>query len=276
LAAGTYTGTLTFTPTTSSLAPVNVTITVAINPTLPADPVITAVVNGASFQPGYALGSFTTILGTNLASQTDNWNALLASGHLPTSLDGVVVTFNDYPAYITYISPTQTNVVAPWNQNAACCTVVVTNNGATSSFFSVQGSASGPAFFTWPGNQAVATRTDYSYAVKAGTFAGITTVAAKPGDVLILWGTGFGPTTPPALDGAPISGNQLYSTSTLPTVTINNLPATVYGAALAPGYAGLCQVAIQVPATLADGDWPIQVGIDSAQSASGLILSVQH
>ena len=38
-----------------------------------------------------------------------------------------------------------------------------------------------------------------------------------------------------------------YSTSTLPTVTIDNVSATVYGAALAPGFAGLYQVAIQVP-----------------------------
>jgi len=30
----------------------------------------------------------------------------------------------------------------------------------------------------------------------------------------------------------------------------------VYGAALAPGAAGLYQIAIQVPATLVDGDWP--------------------
>jgi uncharacterized protein (TIGR03437 family) len=276
LAAGTYTGTLTFTPTVASLAPVNVSVTVAINPTIPTTPVITGVVNGANFQPGYALGSLTTIQGTNLASTTDNWNSLLASGHLPTSLDGVAVTFGGYPAYITYISPTQINLVAPSNQNAGFGSIFVSNNGSISSSFHAQGNASGPAFFTWPGNQVVATRQDYSYAVKAGTFAGLTSVAAKPGDVLVLWGTGFGPTTPLALDGVPIPGNQTYSTSTLPTVTINNIPATVYGAALAPGFAGLYQVAIQVPATLADGDWPIQASAGGAQSASGVILSIKH
>jgi uncharacterized protein (TIGR03437 family) len=276
LGAGTYTGTLTFTPAISSLPPVNVSVTVVISATVPATPVITDVVNGASFQPGYALGSLTTIKGTNLAPKTDDWSSLLASGHLPTSLDGVVVTFNGYPGFVSYISPTQINVVAPWNQNAACCTVLVTNNGAVSSFFSVQGSPSSPAFFTWPGNQVVATHQDYSFAVKAGTFAAFTTVAAKPGDVLVLWGTGFGPTTPAALDGAVIPSTPTYSTSTLPTVTVNNIAATVYGAALTSGYAGLYQVAIQVPATLADGDWPIQASVGGVQSASGVILSVKH
>ena len=43
----------------------------------------------------------------------------------------------------------------------------------------------------------MATRnSDASLAVKNGTFTGATTAAAKPGDVLILWGTGFGPTNP--------------------------------------------------------------------------------
>jgi uncharacterized protein (TIGR03437 family) len=61
----------------------------------------------------------------------------------------------------------------------------------------------------------------------------------------------------------------------LPTITIDNVPATVYGAALAPGFAGLVQVAIQVPDTLGNGDWPVVAKIGGVQSASGLVLSVQ-
>jgi uncharacterized protein (TIGR03437 family) len=75
-------------------------------------------------------------------------------------------------------------------------------------------------------------------------------------------------------------GDKTYSTSTPVTVTINNVPATVYGAALAPGYAGLYQVAIQVPASLANGDWPIVATIGSAalfnvtSSPGNVILTV--
>ena len=36
-----------------------------------------------------------------------------------------------------------------------------------------------------------------------------------------------------------------------------NRPATVYGAALAPGFAALYQVAIQVPLSLPGGDHPV-------------------
>ena len=133
----------------------------------------------------------------------------------------------------------------------------------------------GPAFFTWPGGQAVATRQDFSWAVKAGTFAGTNTIPAKPNDVIILWGTGFGPTTPAPPAGVQVPGDKTYSTSTLPTVTINNILAKVYGAALAPGFAGLYQVAIQVPDTLVDGDWPVVATIGGVESPTGVVLSIK-
>jgi uncharacterized protein (TIGR03437 family) len=107
-------------------------------------------------------------------------------------------------------------------------------------------SASG--FADLAGSQVVATHRDYSLAGKAGTFADAATVPAKPGKVIILWATGLGPT----------------------------MPAAPSGAALAPGSAGLYQIAIQVPNTLADGDWPIQASIGGALSPTGIVLSIAH
>jgi uncharacterized protein (TIGR03437 family) len=101
-------------------------------------------------------------------------------------------------------------------------------------------------------------------------------VPAKPGDVIILWGTGFGPTTPAAPVGEETPSGTTYSTSTLPTVEIDNVSAKVYGAALAPGFAGLYQVAIQVPATLGNGNWPIVATIGGVSSPSGAVLTVQQ
>jgi len=40
----------------------------------------------------------------------------------------------------------------------------------------------------------VATHVDYTIAAKNGTFLGLTTVPAKPGEVITLWVTGCGPT----------------------------------------------------------------------------------
>ena len=88
--------------------------------------------------------------------------------------------------------------------------------------------------------------------------------------------TGLGPANPAPPAGVAVPGDKTYSTASVPTVTINNTPATVFGAALAPGSAGLYQIAIQVPNTLADGDWPIQASIGNVQSPAGTVLSVRH
>jgi uncharacterized protein (TIGR03437 family) len=238
-------------------------------------PVITSVVNAAGFQPGIVANSWVTIQGTNLAQVTDDWSHSIVNGALPTSLDGVSVTMGAKPAFIYYISPGQLNVLAP-SVPAGPLTVTVTTPGGSGASFSTTASLYGPAFFVWPGGQVVATRQDYSYAVKPGTFAGATTVAAKPGEIIILWATGFGPTTPSAPSGVPVPGNGSYPTASSPTVTIGNTAAIVYGAALAPGSAGLYQIAIQVPNTLADGDWPIQASIGGVVSPTGIVLSVAH
>ncbi len=233
------------------------------------------VVNGASFQPGVVANSWVTIQGASLAPKTDDWSNSIVNGALPTSLDGVSVTMGGKPAYIYYISPSQLNVLAP-DVPAGPITVTVTTGGVTSAAFATTASAYGPGFFVWPNNQVVATRTDYSYAVKAGTFSGAATVAAKPGDVIVLWATGFGPTNPAAPTGVPVPSDKAYATTALPSITIDNVSATVYGAALAPGSAGLYQIAIQVPLSLADGDWPIQASIGGVMSPAGTILSVHH
>ena len=178
-------------------------------------------------------------------------------------------------AYVYYISPGQLNVLTP-GVPAGPVSVTVTTPGGASASFATTANVYGPAFFLWPGSQVVATRQDYSYAVKAGTFAGATTVAAKPGEVIILWATGFGPTMPAAPSGVSVPGSGGYPTASSPIVTINNTPVIVYGAALAPGSAGLYQIAIQVPNTLADGDWPIQASIGGTLSPTEIVLSVAH
>jgi uncharacterized protein (TIGR03437 family) len=240
-------------------------------------PAITSggVVNGASFQSGIVPNSWLTIQGSNLASTTDTWANAIVNGKLPTTLDGVSVNVGGQGAYVYYISPTQINVLAP-NIGPGSAQVTVTTASGTSSAVTATAQAVQPAFFLWPGSYAVATRQDFSFAVKAGTFSGVTTTPAKPGDVLILWGTGFGPTNPAAPVGVQVPADQTYSTATPVSVMIGANAATVYGAALAPGFAGLYQVAIQVPASLANGDYPVVATINGVPSPNTTLLTVHN
>ncbi len=175
----------------------------------PLPPVITSVVNGASFQPGVVANSWVTIKGTNLAPQTDDWSKSIVNGALPTSLDGVSVSMGGKAAYVDYISPGQLNVLAP-DVPAGPVTVTVTTPGGTSAGLTATASLYGPAFFVadTASSQIVATHQDYSLAVKAGTFPAATTVAAKPGEVIILWASGLGPTMPAAPAGRIRAGQR--------------------------------------------------------------------
>ncbi|MCU1262497.1 MAG: repeat containing protein, partial [Bryobacterales bacterium] len=237
-------------------------------------PVITGVVNGASFQAGIAPNSWVTIRGTNLSSQTDLWDKAIIAGLLPTTLDNIAVTIGGRPVYAQYISPTQINVLTPFDLATGVLPVTITTPAGASAAFSVLSSTYMPAFFMWPNNQPVATHSDFSWAAKAGTFAGAATIPAKPGEVIVLWGTGMGPTSPAAPIGVQVSGGP-YSTLSLPTITVLATKATVYGAALAPGYAGLYQLAFQVPADFPDGDYPINGAVGSAPFAGAATITVK-
>jgi uncharacterized protein (TIGR03437 family) len=240
-------------------------------------PAITAsggVGSGASFQAGIVPNSWISIVGSNLASQTDSWTNAVVNGTLPESLDGVKVSVGGLPAYIAYISPGLINVLAP-NVGTGNVSVTVTNSSGVSSPVTAVVQAFQPAFFQW-GSYAVATRADYSLAVKNGTFPGATTVPAKPGDTIILWGTGFGPTTPPAPVGVAVPSGTTYNTANAVTVTVGGVTANVFGAALASGAAGLYQVAITIPTTLANGDYPIVASVGGAPSPSSTLITVQQ
>jgi uncharacterized protein (TIGR03437 family) len=232
------------------------------------------VVNGASFLAGIGANAWMTIYGTNLAMTTDTWANAITGHVLPTKLDGVSVMVGGQPAYVEYVSATQINALAPNIAPAPAVPVTVTTSIGTSQAVMAQVQAEQPAFFQW-GTYAVATRQDFSLAVKNGTFPGTTTVPAKPGDVIILWGTGFGPTSPAVPVGMETPSDTTYNTANIVSVMIGGMRATVYGAALAPGFAGLYQVAIQVPA-LANGDYQVLATVANVSSPRLTMITVQE
>ncbi len=232
------------------------------------------VLNGGSFVSGISPNSWVTIQGTNLSAKTDVWT--VSGGVLPTSLDGVSVTIDGLPAFVYYVSPTQINVLSPVNLTNQFPQVVVTNSAGASAPATVFSQPQMPAFFTWPNNQVVATHADFTFAAKNGTFAGLTTVPAKPGETIILWGTGFGASNPVAPNGMTVPATATYSLPKLPTVELNQTQATVYGAALAPGFAGLWQLAFQVPAAMPNGDTQVFAVISGTPGTNVPTLTVHN
>jgi uncharacterized protein (TIGR03437 family) len=129
-----------------------------------------------------------------------------------------------------------------------------------------------PAFFLYGSTSyAIATRyPDNADIANPSVVPG--TIAASPGDVLILWGTGFGPTAPATPAGIEVVGAQ--AVATLPAVTVGGMPVTVIGAALSQGSAGLYQIAIQLPANVPTGAVAIQASVNTVQSPGGILIYV--
>lgn len=246
-----------------------------------ATPVIQGFTNSASFLPVFAPNTYVSIFGSGLAGTSRVWTAAdFKSGtQIPTSLDGVTVTVNGTAAYVEYISPTQINIITPntgGGSNGVPVVVSAPGQAPVKAWLSIQTLA--PAFFTWQtgtsdsGKYPVAQHADYSNAGKVGLFpdkpAGYTT-PVKPGETIILYGTGFGPTTPAIAPG--IMTDKVYPISPLPTAKLGNLTAQVQFAGLIPGLSQLYQFNITVPASAPDGDLPLIVNVNGTPSAVGLI-----
>ena len=238
---------------------------------------LSQVFNAAGYQPSIQQASWFTIMGSNLSASTRSWAASdFVKGNLPTQLDGVTVTVNGKPAYVSYISPTQINAQAPNDATVGSVSVQVTNNGVTSGLVTAQMQRFSPAFFLWPGNYAVATHADFSLAAKAGEFALTSSTPAQPNEVIVLWGIGFGPTNPSFPAGQLVPAGPLYTLAIEPTVTINGETATYLGGALSPNNAGVYQLAVRVPPDAPDGDLPVAVEIGGVSSPAGVLLTVKR
>jgi uncharacterized protein (TIGR03437 family) len=128
-----------------------------------------------------------------------------------------------------------------------------------------------PAFFA-VGKYAIATHANGSLVGPANVLAGAT--PAAPGEVIAIYGTGFGPTSA-AVDGLVLSTpTNLVST---PMVTIGGASVTVNFAGRSA--AGLDQINVIVPAAPAGStgtvDLPIRATAGAVSTATGLFINVQ-
>ncbi len=272
LSAGTYTGSISITAAGATGSPAAVSVTLVVGGTQAAG-VITGVLNAASFQPGFAAATWVSIFGTNLSQSTYTWQTSdFVNGLLPTSLEGVSATINGVAAYIEYISPTQLNVLAPDDATAGAVQVQVTEAQQTSNNFSAPKAQFAPAFFTIAGGAYVAAQhADYSLVGAANLLPGVTTTPAKPGETILLYGTGFGPTNPPLSTAQLVTAAEPLANSV--QISIGGLAATASFAGLVSP--GLYQFNVTVP-NLPNGDAAVLATIGGVATETGLSVTVQQ
>jgi uncharacterized protein (TIGR03437 family) len=273
LSAGTYNGSIQISAAGASNSPVSVPVTLTVAPAAPVV-AVTAVVNGASFQPGIASDTWISIFGTNLSQSTYGWQASdIVNGALPTLLQGVSVTVNGLPAYVDYISPTQINALAPDDDTVGPVPIQVTTAGQTSNTVTVQKSLFAPAFLTFDGTHAAALHADYSLVGPPNLLPGAATTPAQPGETILMYGVGFGPTNPPQPSGQLVTAAAPLAKSV--QITIGGETAAVAFAGLAQG-AGLYQLNVTVPNDLPNGDAAVAATIGGVSTQTGVLLTIQQ
>ena len=247
------------------------TITVAASFQSPAlaSPAIIAggVANAVSGAAGVSPGSWASIYGNNFATaERVLAESDIVNNTIPTSLGGATVRINGKAAFVDYVSATQINVLVPDDTTTGSVPIVVVNSAGTSNTVNATMQTALPGLATLA-NYVRAVRYPDG-AIVNGTGAaesGYTTAAsAKVGDVLSLFGTGFGPAS-----GAPATGmvfSGAYATNNPVTVSVGGAAAQVLWAGLvAPG---LYQINIAVP-NVGAGDQRVVASVLGASTQSG-------
>ncbi len=239
-----------------------------------AGPLITLVANAEGDAPLIAPNTWVEIKGSNLAPVGDSrvWlGSDFFGGRMPVQLDGVSATVNGKNAFVYYISPTQVNILTPPDAIQGPVQVTLTNAGATSAPATVPAQQNSLSFFVFNGGPYVAAEhTNGNFLGPTTLYTGLTT-PAKPGETVVLYGNGFGPTTTPVVSG---SATQSGSLSPLPVVKIGGTAAAVLFAGLVGP--GEFQINVVVPASAADGDQPIVATYNGASTQAGTLITIQH
>lgn len=230
------------------------------------------VAHGATLRAGAASGSWITIFGSGLSSSTRTWRSSdIVNGRLPEALDGVSVRVNNQAASVYYVSPTQINALAPDAVRDGTVPVTVTSNNQTSDAVNVELKRFSPGFFQFPEENIAAVRADGTLLGPASLIAGATTVPARPGETILLFGTGFGATRPS------IAANQA-PTVALPTA--NPVRIQIHNQILTPAFAGLVsawlyQFNVVVP-DLPNGDCPVTAEVAGVRTSKIAKLRIER
>ena len=271
LGAGQYLGSIALSANGGTLQ-LNVSVTLTVIAPLP---VITTVVNSASYLPGgISPGEIVTVFGSAIGPATGVLAAIDSRGYIETSLANVTVTFNGYAAPILYAYTGQINAIAPYElASASNVSVEVTFGSARSNLLTFPVVFSAPGVFSDDASgQGEGAILDENYQVVS---------ASNPvsgGTVIQIFATGQGQTSPAGVNGLiePLT-LPLPAPLLTPAVTIGGVQATLQYAGAAPGLvAGALQVNAYVPDGLPSGAAPLVVSFGGVgYSQPGITVAIK-
>jgi uncharacterized protein (TIGR03437 family) len=253
---------------------------------LSAMPTVRSAVNAGPHAGPFSPNSMVEVYGSNFQAGSRTRSITpsdLLPGYFPTVLSCVSVLINGVPAPITYIQQDQINIQAPSDTPIGTTSLTVVANAGKpnelrSAVATVATQAIAPSFFTFGTSGSIAAE----FANTANIVANPSVVAgaqpAKPGDLITLYGTGFGPTSPSYTAGAIVSG--VASTTNPVTVQIGDTilsPDDVLYAGLSPqSISGLYQINVRIPLTAPNGNLPVVATVAGVSSQTGATIPVEQ
>lgn len=245
-------------------------------------PSVTRVIGASAFGGFSSFGpsSWIEIYGSDLAVSPQTWSDNDFRGlNAPTALSGTSVSIGGQQAFIQYLSPGQINALVPNGVAAGSQQLIVTTPGGTSAptavtIEAVKPGLLAPASFRIGATQhVVALLADGTYVLPPGAIPGVASRRARPGETLVIYGVGFGSTSPAIPVGQiATTPNSLAAPF---TISIGGTQATVSYGGLAPSFVGLYQFNVVVPAIAPNDAAPVVFSLGGASPGqTGLSLAV--
>jgi uncharacterized protein (TIGR03437 family) len=239
--------------------------------------------------------SIISIFGEEFSTETILFPNLDENGNLDTNLGGFCAEIGGERSSIFAITPTQANIQTPGTPTLGPVDVVAIRNCDTpdevrSSVAMVTVEEATPGFFLFPplaDDGFIAARFNATPEQTAAAVApeGMfpddplgPSRPAMPGEIILLFGTGWGPTTAGLAVGelAPSAAQVLPEAN--PTVMFAGLPLApenVFYVGVTPGTAGLLQLAIRIPEGTPPGNHPVVLTVYGKSTPVGPLVPVK-
>ena len=234
---------------------------------------VTGLQNSSSYTSNIAApGSLVTIYGTGLGPSQLAEFTFDPNLRIPNTLAGTRILFGGTPAPLLYVSANQASAIVPYSlEGQTSVPVVAQVQGLSSAPFTVALRPADPGLFA--ANRA---GTGPGAILNQDSSGNTPANPAAPNSIVVLFGSGFGSTNPPSVEGTITpSANPPRLRETV-TVTIGGLPADVLYAGPAPGaIAGLYQFNVRIPAGAPSGNLAVRVSLGAVSTQDGLTVSVR-
>ncbi len=210
-----------------------------------------------------APGSAVSVYGIHLASETFNSPA----NRLAQTLDNVTVRAGGAVAPLFFVSPGQINVQLPSNVPPGDHTFAVQVEGKPEATASFTVARNAPGLFGTVANTetfAVATHEDGT-AISASS-------PARRGEVVSLFGTGFGPYNPAPADGVAVPAGTKYPLADAAQIWVGEQPVEPVWAGAAAGKIGVAVAQLKIDDTIPRATTiAVKVRVNSVSSNSVLL-----